>query len=226
MVWYLVVYKIKKMKKVLVVGGSGGLGNQVVKLMSSEHELTSVSSKDLDIRNIKECENFFMDKNFDVIINFAGLNYDTFIHKINSDNINNIQNILDVNINGTINLVSTVLKNMRESKYGRVILISSVLSEKNVVGTGVYSSCKSFIDKFVKNVSLENIKHGVTANTIQLGYFDGGMTYRIPEKNIDSIKKTIGLQRFGRIDELVKSINFLIDNEYVTGINLKIDGNL
>jgi 3-oxoacyl-[acyl-carrier protein] reductase len=115
---------------------------------------------------------------------------------------------------------------MRESKYGRVILISSVLSEKNVVGTGVYSSCKSFIDKFVKNVSLENIKHGVTANTIQLGYFDGGMTYRIPEKNIDSIKKTIGLQRFGRIDELVKTINFLIDNEYVTGINLKIDGNL
>jgi short-subunit dehydrogenase len=163
------------MKKILVVGGSGGLGSQVVKLMSSEYELTSVSSKDLDIRNIEECENFFIDKNFDVIINFAGFNYDTFIHKINSDNINKVQNILEVNINGTINLVSVALKNMRDNKYGRIILISSVLSEKNVVGTGVYSSCKSFIDKFVKNVSLENIKHGVTANTIQLGYFDGGI---------------------------------------------------
>ena len=41
------------MKKVLVVGGTGGLGSQVVKLMSSEYELTSVSSKDLDIRNIE-----------------------------------------------------------------------------------------------------------------------------------------------------------------------------
>ena len=214
------------MKKVLVVGGTGGLGSQVVKLMSSEYELTSVSSKDLDIRNIEECENFFIDKNFDVIINFAGLNYDTFIHKINSDNINKVQNILEVNINGTINLVSAALKNMRDNKYGRIILISSVLSEKNVVGTGVYSSCKSFIDKFVKNVSLENIKHGVTANTIQLGYFDGGMTYKIPEENIESIKKTIGLQRFGKIDELVRTIDFLINNEYVTGINLKIDGNL
>ena len=214
------------MKKVLVVGGTGGLGSQVVKLMSSEYELTSVSSKDLDIRNIEECENFFIDKNFDVIINFAGLNYDTFIHKINSDNINKVQNILEVNINGTINLVSAALKNMRDNKYGRIILISSVLSEKNVVGTGVYSSCKSFIDKFVKNVSLENIKHGVTANTIQLGYFDGGMTYKIPEENIESIKQTIGLQRFGKIDELVRTIDFLINNEYVTGINLKIDGNL
>ena len=214
------------MKKVLVVGGSGGLGIQVVDLMSSRYEITSVSSKDFDIRDINECEKFFNEKTFDVIINFAGINYDTFIHKISSDNIESVQNLLDVNIKGTVNLVSTGLKNMRNHKYGRIILISSVLSEKNVVGTGVYSSCKSFIDKFVKNVSLENIKHNITANTIQLGYFDGGMTYKIPKENIELIKKTIGLQRFGKIDELVKTIDFLIGNEYVTGINLKMDGNL
>jgi 3-oxoacyl-[acyl-carrier protein] reductase len=214
------------MKKVLIIGGSGGLGSQVVNLMSSNYELTSVSSKDLNIKNIDECENFFMDKNFDVIINFAGLNYDTFIHKINSENIESIQNILDVNITGTINLVSTSLKSMRKNRYGRIILISSVLSEKNVVGTGVYSSCKSFIDRFVKTVSLENIKHGITANTIQLGYFDGGMTYKIPQDYLEPIKKTIGLERFGRIDELINTIDFIINNEYVTGINLKLDGGL
>lgn len=214
------------MKKVLVVGGSGGLGTQVVSLMSIKYDVTSTSSNELDIRNITECENFFELRNFDIVINFAGLNYDTFIHKISSENIQNIQNILDVNIKGTINLVSSALKNMRNRKYGRIILISSVLAEKNIVGTGVYSSCKSFIDKFVKNVSLENIKKGITANTIQLGYFDGGMTHRIPEENIELIKKNIGLERFGNIDELVKTIDFLIENEYVTGINLKIDGNL
>ena len=75
------------MKKVLVVGGSGGLGIQVVELMSSKYEITSVSSKNFDIRDINQCENFFEGKTFDVIINFAGLNYDTFIHKINSENI-------------------------------------------------------------------------------------------------------------------------------------------
>ena len=214
------------MKKVLIVGGSGGLGVQVVDLMSSKYEITSVSSKDFDIKNIDDCENFFIDKNFDVIINFAGVNYDTLIHKINSDNIKNTQNLLDVNLLGTINLISTVLKSMRKNRYGRIILISSVLSEKNVVGTGIYSSCKSFIDKFVKNVSLENIKYGITANTIQLGYFDGGMTYKIPQEYLEPIKKTIGLERFGSIDELVNTIDFIINNEYITGINLKIDGGL
>lgn len=214
------------MKNILIVGGSGGLGAQVVDLMSSKYDITSVSSKDFDIRNINECENFLVDKNFDIVINFAGVNYDTLIHKINSDNAENIQNLLDVNIKGTINLISTVLKNMRKKKYGRIILISSVLSEKNVIGTGVYSSCKSFIDKFVKNISLENIKYGITANTIQLGYFDGGMTYKIPQEYLTPIKKTIGLERFGRIDELVSTIDFMINNEYITGENLKIDGGL
>lgn len=214
------------MKKVLVVGGSGGLGGKVVGLISSKYDITSVGSKDFDVRNIDDCEKFFADKNFDIVINFTGINYDTFIHKINSDNIENVQNLLDVNIKGNINLVSTSLKSMRKNNYGRIILISSVLSEKNVTGTGVYSSCKSFIDKFVKNVSLENIKYGVTSNTIQLGYFDGGMTYRIPEENLDAIKKTIGLKRFGKIEELVNAINFIIENEYVTGTNIKIDGGL
>lgn len=214
------------MKRVLIVGGSGGLGKKVVSLMDSDYEVTSVGSKDFDIRRINECEDFFKDKNFDVVINFSGLNYDKFIHKIDSSNIQEIENVLDVNIKGSINLVSTALKGMRENRYGRIILISSVLSDKNVPGTGIYSSCKTFIDKLVQNVSLENIKYGITANTIQLGYFDGGMTYKIPEDTLESIKKTIGLQRFGRIDEIVKAIIFLIENEYTTGINLKINGGL
>ena len=85
---------------------------------------------------------------------------------------------------------------------------------------------ESFIDKFVKNVSLENIKYGITSNTIQLGYFDGGMTYKIPEENLKKIQQTIGLNRFGKIEELTNTIKFIIENEYVTGVNIKIDGGL
>jgi 3-oxoacyl-[acyl-carrier protein] reductase len=214
------------MKKILIVGSTGGLGKKVAEIMSVKYEITSVGSKDFDIRNIIECENFLLDKNFDIVVNFAGLNYDTLIHKIDSDKIENVRNMIDVNINGTVNLISVVLKTMRRKKYGRIILISSILSEKNVIGTSIYSGCKSFIDRFVKSISLENIKYGITANTVQLGYFDGGMTYRIPKENLESIKKNIGLQRFGRIDELVNTIEFLIHNEYVTGINLKIDGSV
>jgi 3-oxoacyl-[acyl-carrier protein] reductase len=214
------------MKKILIIGGSGGLGSQVVDLMNSKYDIISVGTKDFDIRNINECESFFKENTFDVIVNFAGINYDSFIHKIDSNNINKFNDLIDVNIKGSINIVSSCLKGMRSNKYGRIILISSVLSEKNVIGTSIYSASKSFLDKFVKGISQENIKYGITSNTIQLGYFDGGMTYKISENIRDSIKDKIGLNRFGYITELCNTIDYLIENEYVTGINLKIDGGL
>ena len=214
------------MKKILILGGSGGLGSQVSKLLESNYLVTSLNSKELDITNFQSCKSFFDGKEFDIVLNFAGVNYDTFIHKIDNENITNINHMIDVNIKGTINIISSCLEQMRKNKYGRIICISSVLAEKTVLGTTVYSSCKSFIDKFIKNVSAENIKYGITANTIQLGYFDGGMTYKIPKENLDLIKNSIGLKRFGKIDELNETINFIINNEYITGINLKIDGGL
>lgn len=213
------------MKKILIIGGTGGLGKQVAKLMNNHH-VTAIGSTHLDIRNMNECEHYFNENKFDVVINFAGVNYDSLIHKLTISNENDIENLLDVNIKGTINVVSSCLKSMRENRYGRIILISSILSEKVVVGTGIYSSCKAFIDRFVKNISIENIKYGITANTLQLGYFDGGMTYKIKEEYLETVKKSIGLQRFGKIEEIVSSINYLIDTEYTTGINLKIDGSL
>lgn len=210
-------------KKIVIIGGTGGLGSKVSKSLHG-YEVTVLGSKDLDISNSRDCEIFFRENPFDIVLNFAGVNFDSFIHKLTSENEKDIEFLLNVNLKGTVNVVSSCLKYMRTNNYGRIILISSVLAEKTVVGTALYSSCKAFIDKFVKNVSYENVKYGITANTIQLGYFDGGMTYRIPEDNLESIRKSIGLQRFGKIEELVNTIEYFINTEYTTGINLKIDG--
>lgn len=214
------------MKKVLIIGGTGGLGSKLSDQLKSNYKITSIGSKDLDVTDIKACEQYFENNHFDVVLNFAGVNYDSMVHKINSNNIDKVNNLIDVNIKGAINVVSSCIKNMRKNSYGRIILISSVLAEKNVPGTSIYSSSKSFLDKFVKNISQENVKYGITSNTLQLGYFDGGMTYKIPENYIEGIKQNIGLNRFGAIDELYKAVDFFIQNEYVTGINLKIDGGL
>jgi len=211
------------MRKVLIIGGTGGLGSQLAELLSHKYEISAIGSKDLDIRNKSACELFFENNQFDVVVNLAGANADGFIHKLTEEQV---ETLVSVNITGSINVVSACLKNMRKNKFGRIILISSVLAEKTVMGTSIYSSCKAFLDKFVKNISVENIGLGITANTLQLGYFDGGMTYRIPEGNLNSIKESIGLKRFGKIEELSRTVDFIIETEYVTGINIKIDGGI
>ena len=213
------------MKNIVIIGGTGGLGIQLEKILSNQYEysITSIGSKDLDVRSKDDCEHFFQNNKFEIVLNLSGFNSDSFIHKLNKDQV---ENMIDVNIKGSINVVSACLKQMRNDKYGRIILMSSILAEKNVVGTSIYSGCKSFLDKFVKNISIENIGLGITANSLQLGYFDGGMTYKIPDNNLASIKESIGLKRFGKIEELASTIDFLIKNEYITGTNIKIDGGI
>ena len=115
---------------------------------------------------------------------------------------------------------------MRASQYGRIILFSSVLAKKVVLGTSLYSGSKAFIDNLVKTSSAENIGRGITCNSLQLGYFDGGMCHRLPEKYAEPIKQSIGLKRWGSVEELYNTLDFLINVEYVTGQNINISGGL
>ena len=74
--------------------------------------------------------------------------------------------------------------------------------------------------------SIENMNKGITCNSIQLGYFDGGMTYAIPEKIIEKVKDNIPLKRFGNISELHNTVNYIINTPYITGTSIKINGGL
>jgi len=52
------------------------------------------------------------------------------------------------------------------------------------------------------------------------------MCYRVDEKYQEMAKEKIGLKRWGKIEELYNTIDYIIENEYVSGTNLRIDGGL
>jgi len=214
------------MKKVVIFGGSGGLGSKVVELLKDIYDVISLGSKDVDVSDYSAVELFFKNNQPDIVVNLTGVNFDVFVHKINQSNLNNVDKQIDINIKGTINIISNCLKYMRENEFGRIITISSVLAEKPVISTSVYSGCKGFIDSFVKTVALENASKNISCNSIQLGYFDGGLTYKIPETLREQILNTIPAKRWGSIQELTNLIEFLINTPYVTGTNIKINGGI
>jgi NAD(P)-dependent dehydrogenase (short-subunit alcohol dehydrogenase family) len=213
------------MKKVIIFGATGGLGNSISKKLT-DYDVINLGSSDLDITNYDQVNEFFKTNPVDIVINFAGVNFDKFAHKLTPENKDIINKQIDVNIKGTINIVTSCLPQMREKNYGRIILISSVLAEKPVVSTSIYSGCKGFLDSFAKTIGLENANKNISCNTIQLGYFDGGMTYKIPEQIRNSILESIPTKRWGSIDELENTIRYLINTPYVNGINLKINGGI
>lgn len=215
--------------KLLLVGASGGLGSQVLSLLQKKYDVTPLSSKELDLTDSNSVKEFFEQYPvWDVVVNLSGYNFDTFVHKMGFDdqNISKLDKLIDVNIRGNINLLAGALPGMRNQKFGRVILISSVLSRKSQVGTGLYSATKSFIDTLARIANAENIGKGVTVNSVRLGYFDGGLAHKIPEQYANIILDSIPLHRWGSIEELYNILNFIIETEYCAGQNLEVSGGL
>lgn len=214
------------MKTIALFGGTGGLGSQVKPHLEVDYNIISIGSKDVDVTDYQAVKAFFDSNNVDVVINLSGYNYDCFMHKYDQNSIAEISKQLNINVMGTINIVSCCLSKMREKQFGRVILTSSILADHPVISTAVYAGCKGFVDSLTKTVALENAVKNITCNSLQLGYFDGGLTYKIPESFRETVKNNIPAKRWGTIEELANTIKYLIETGYITGQNINISGGI
>jgi NAD(P)-dependent dehydrogenase (short-subunit alcohol dehydrogenase family) len=212
------------MKKIAVFGGTGGLGIKLIPLLEKKYSVIVIGSKDVDVKNPSQTIKFFQENDIDIVLNMSGKKYDVFLNQINETDHQNIVDMIDVNIMGNINILAACLPKMIEKKWGRIICLSSIFAELNVPKNSIYCASKAFLDRLITTANKENIKYGITCNTIQLGYWDGGMGQRIEKKYQEMAKEKIGLKRWGKIEELYNTIDYIIENEYVCGTNLRIDG--
>lgn len=213
-------------KKIALFGGTGGLGNQVADLLSIDYDVYPLGSKDVDVTNYAQVEEWFSENKITNVINLSGYSYDSFAHKYTEGSHSEIEKQIDINVKGSVNIVNACLGHMRQEGYGRIILTSSILATTPALGTSIYSGCKGFLDSFAKGVAIENAAKGITCNTIQLGYFDGGMTHRIPDNIKESFKASIPTKRWGTIKELCSTLVFLLENGYVNGQSIRVSGGL
>jgi NAD(P)-dependent dehydrogenase (short-subunit alcohol dehydrogenase family) len=211
--------------KCVIFGGSGGLGKLLTRELeeTGKYDVISLSSKDVDITDKEQVQEFFSKNAADIVINMSVFNHDAFAHKVDYDKV---EKQIHVNILGTVNIVSCALPHMRNNNFGRIILMSSVLSDNPVVSTGIYAGSKGFSESYSKCVALENVQKGITCNCIQLGYFDGGLTYKIPDNFREHIVNNIPMKRLGTAAELSSTTNYLIENGYITGTSIKINGGI
>lgn len=200
------------------------MGKPLCEVLSKNYNVIAIGSSDVNVVDFKQVKDFFDQHQIDIVLNLSGRNYDSFVHKYNEENQHFIDELIAINIKGSINIVRACLPNMRARNYGRIVLISSILADSPVISTGIYAGTKGFLDSFAKTVALENASKNITCNTLQLGYFDGGLTYKIPENFRKEILASIPMKRFGNITELADIIEMLIRVPYITGTNLKANG--
>lgn len=212
------------MKKILVFGGSGGIGSELFKsFLHNKYDFNSLSSKDVDITDFNLVEKTIIAHEPDLVVNLAAVNIDALLK--NPASSGDAEKQIRVNALGAYNILNNALSYFVESgKSGKVIMVSSFLSKRPVKGAGVYSATKAFVDNLVKTAAMENAKYGITVNSIQCGFFDAGLTNKLPETVKNLLPMRIPLGRLGKVEELGHAIKFLFENDYVTGTNLVIDG--
>lgn len=213
------------MKKITFFGGSSGLGSQVIPYLQSKYDVSSIGSKVVNLIKNDDITNYFDINSPDIVIIFSNYNYNSFLHKY-KDNENELAKQVDINILGVTKCLSYALDSMRKNKYGRIILASSITVDKSVMGTGMYAATKAYYENLVKTICLENASKNITANCIQLGYMDGGLTYTLSEEFLQKTISQIPSNRLGTPEEIFKTIDFLIDNSYINGTTIKLTGGL
>ena len=211
------------MKKILLVGGTGGLGSKIIKDLGEKFECISVGSMFCDVTDETKVNKYLNSVDFDIVIYLSVKNIDGLIHKQTNESINQQ---LNVNVFGFLNVIRSCTPKLREKGYGRIIYISSILSNKPIKGTGIYSASKSFCESIIKTYSLENARYGITSNAIQLGYFDAGLIKKVPKHILDDVINTIPQKRLGRSVEISSLIETIINTEYITGTVITIAGGL
>jgi NAD(P)-dependent dehydrogenase (short-subunit alcohol dehydrogenase family) len=211
---------------ILFFGGTGGLGTQVIKYLDN-YDIKSLGSKDVNFLDESSITSFFNSiEKVDILIIFTNYNYNGFLHKYNENNFDELNKQIEINILSVTKIITKCLSKMRDNNFGRIILTSSVTVDKNVMGTSIYAASKSYYENIVKTICLENASKNITANCIQLGYMDGGLTYTLSEEFINKTIESIPSKRLGKPEEIAKTIDFLINTEYINGTTIKLTGGL
>ena len=198
-----------------------GTYNKSVKQLSDNHYK-------LDISNYDDVNSWIQSiapllKNL-VLINCAGISYNSFAHKAD---ISKWNEVIDVNLKGTFNVIHCLLPFMREQGYGRIINFASVVTKLPTIGISAYMASKSAINGLTKVLAKENASKGVTVNSINLGYSNIGMGIdEVPEENKNKLLQNIPMGRFCEPAEIFNTVRFIIDTEYINGSIIDINGGL
>lgn len=172
------------------------------------------------------------DQNISTLINNAGLIHNEVIVNLLNRNSpkHSYQNWKKV-INS--NLSSTFLSSREISHYwiknrikGNIINISSICAQGNV-GQSAYSSAKAGIEALTKTLSKELSPFGIRANCIAPGFFDTPSTKKaLSEQKLQQLIDRIPLKRLGQPHEILSTVKFILENQYLNGAIIALDGGM
>ena len=159
----------------------------------------------------------------DTVVANAGITRDAPFHRMTPEQW---QEVIDTNLTGVFNTIHPVWPGMRERKFGRVIVISSINGQKGQFGQVNYAATKAGDLGIVKSLAQEGARAGITANAICPGYIATEMVMAIDESIRDKIIAGIPAGRLGEPEEIARCVSFLAaeTSGFINGSTISANG--
>lgn len=161
----------------------------------------------------------------EILVANAGITRDTLLARMSDDDWDSV---LETNLTGSFRLVRRAARPMTRGRFGRIILISSVVGLIGSPGQINYSASKAGLVGMARSITRELGSRNITANVIAPGFIDTDMTAVLAPEVIENYKARIPAGRLGDSDDVASAALFLAGDGagYISGAVIPVDGGL
>ncbi|MBF2735830.1 MAG: 3-oxoacyl-ACP reductase FabG [Betaproteobacteria bacterium AqS2] len=162
----------------------------------------------------------------DVLVCNAGVTRDGMFMRMAEDDM---RAVLEVNLLAPMRLAKQYVRGMAKARFGRIIMVSSVIARLGNAGQANYAASKAGLEGLVRSLAREFGARAVTANAVAPGFIDTDMTKDVLVGDVrDRLLAQIPLGRTGAAEEVAELVAFLASDAagYITGATLPVNGGL
>lgn len=161
----------------------------------------------------------------EVLVANAGVTKDTLLARMSDEDWDQV---INTNLTGTFRVVRRAARPMTRARFGRIILISSVVGLLGSPGQINYASSKAALVGMARSLTRELGARNITANVIAPGFITSDMTAVLSDEQVAGYLSRIPAGRLGEADDVASAALFLASDAagYVSGAVLPVDGGL